>query len=96
MNICLTHQQLIKAIEELPSESLNELSSFIEYLRFKMNLNDSSHGVKAGVTSGSDFLLNIAGIGYSDENDISERDEEILTKEINHVHGWNLKERIIP
>lgn len=33
--------------------------------------------------SGAEFLMSIAGIGSSDAEDISERDEEILQAEIN-------------
>ncbi len=33
-----TKQELYQAIDELPSEVLGELSNFVEYLRFKVNL----------------------------------------------------------
>jgi hypothetical protein len=39
----------------------------------------------------SDFLMAIAGLGSSNQQDISERDEEILRDEIHPIHGWNLK-----
>jgi hypothetical protein len=39
----------------------------------------------------SDFLMTIAGLGSSDQQDIAERDEEILRDEIHPIYGWNLK-----
>lgn len=42
----------------------------------------SSTEQKAEENSGSAFLLSIAGIGNSAENDLSERDEDILTNEV--------------
>lgn len=74
---------------ELPAEMLPELANFIEYLRFKVN----SPAV-APITSqeqvrkGDNFLLNIAGLGESEEIDLSERDEEILKAEINPNRGF--------
>jgi predicted transcriptional regulator len=41
--------------------------------------------------SGVQALLAIAGQGMSDENDVSERDEEILRTEIDSVRGWRPK-----
>ena len=35
------------------------------------------------------FLLSIAGLGAAEE-DLSERDEEILSEEIDPVRGWSL------
>jgi hypothetical protein len=37
-----------------------------------------------------EFLYAIAGIGSSDETDISERDEEILLAEVDPIRGWRL------
>lgn len=41
--------------------------------------------------SNSAFLLPMAGLGTSAEDDISERDEEILADEIDPIHGWSFK-----
>jgi len=76
--------QLIESIRTLPEDSVAELSSFVSYLRYKA---DKEAPTKK---SAKDFLLSISGIGESDETDISERDEEILTQEINPIGGWSL------
>lgn len=39
----------------------------------------------------ANFLVAVAGLGNSGQQDVSERDEEILRNEINPVYGWNLK-----
>jgi len=90
LTIMPSHQQLIHAINDLPAEVLPELAHFIESLRFKFDFHKNAEvGAKTG--SGSAFLLAIAGIGESDEEDVSERDEEILANEIDPIHGWSLK-----
>jgi hypothetical protein len=43
--------------------------------------------------SGVEFLLSIAGLGVSDEDDVSERDEEILASEVNPIRGWHVDNR---
>jgi len=86
-----TRQQLVEAIDKLPSDSLPELAGFIEYLRFKARSSHRATTKKVRKKSGSEFLMAIAGIGASDEDDISERDEEVLAKEVDPVYGWNLK-----
>lgn len=40
-----------------------------------------------------EFLYAIAGIGASDEDDISERDEEILESEVDPIRGWGTDDR---
>jgi hypothetical protein len=67
----IIHQQIIEAIQELPSKSLPELASFIEYLRFK------NASIPLARSPGSSFLLGIAGLGSTVESDLAERDEEI-------------------
>jgi hypothetical protein len=78
-------QKLIEAVSALPDEVLLELASFVDYLRYKSaqqrELNNNA----------SSFLVAVAGLGNSGQQDISERDEEILRNEINPVYGWNLK-----
>jgi len=76
-----SHQQLIQAISDLPTDVLPELAHFIEHLHFKFDFHKNAEvGTQTG--SGSAFLLAIAGIGESNEDDVSERDEEILANEI--------------
>jgi hypothetical protein len=74
-------QQLVKVIENLPIEALPELASFVEYLHYKATPRTSISNPTVGENSGSTFLLSIAGIGTSAENDVSERDEEILASD---------------
>ncbi|WP_019501285.1 hypothetical protein [Pseudanabaena sp. PCC 6802] len=81
----IIHQQIIEAIQELPSKSLPELANFIEYLRFK---NASASEPRS---SGSSFLLGIAGLGSTVESALAERDEEILSREVSPLHGWSIK-----
>jgi predicted transcriptional regulator len=39
---------------------------------------------------GVEFLMSIAGQGSSNEDDVSERDEEILESEVDPIRGWRL------
>ena len=87
-----SRQQLRKAINELPNEVLPELASFIDYLRFKGATSVKAADADTPENSGSAFLLSIAGLGAADEDDISERDEEILTNEIDPIRGWGLRQ----
>jgi hypothetical protein len=83
-------EQIVEAIQQLPTEALPELANFIEYLRYKITCSADSEN-KLDARSKSTFLLSIAGLGASVEDDLSERDEEILASEINSIHGWSLK-----
>ena len=84
-------QQLIEAIQYLPSEALLELVDFVEYLRYKSTRTVSVSESQATKSSEAAFLLSIAGIGSSVEDDLAERDEEILANEIDPIHGWSVK-----
>jgi hypothetical protein len=64
---------------------LLELSSFLDYLRYK------SVQQRQPNRNGASFLRAVAGLGNSGQEDVSERDEEILRKEIDPVYGWNLR-----
>ncbi len=44
--------------------------------------------------SGAEFLLAIAGIGTSEEDDVSERDEEILAAEVDPIRGWHVDNKL--
>lgn len=78
-------QQLLEAVNDLPEEALVELASFLDYLRYK------STQQKEVSNNSANFLVTVAGLGDSGQQDISERDEEILRNEIDPVYGWNLK-----
>lgn len=85
-SVTLTRQQLSEAIEKLPSEVLPELANFIEYLQFKVS---STPALKKDESEESNFLMSIAGLGESEETDLSERDEEILKSEIDPIRGFS-------
>ena len=88
MNSSMTErQQLIEAVNNLPNEVLFELASFLDYLRYK-TLQHRDIDISS---SQSNFLISVTGLGHSAQQDISERDEEILRTETDPVHGWNLK-----
>lgn len=78
-------QKLIETINTLPDEALVELTSFIDYLCYKSNRS------KPVENSSSAFLLSIAGLGASEAQDVSERDEEILQTELDPIQGWHYK-----
>lgn len=81
----MERQLLLEAVSALPDESLLELASFLDYLRYKSTQRRELNNNR------SNFLVAVAGLGTSGQQDISERDEEILTNEIDPVYGWNLK-----
>lgn len=76
-------QNLIEAVQSLPDEVLIELSSYVEYLRYKT--------VKPSIAEPpkQNFLLTIAGLGQSGQSNISDSDEEILRNEIDPIYGWS-------
>ncbi len=49
------------------------------------------YAARARKISGVSFLLSIAGQAESDEDDVSERDEEILAAEVDPVRGWRVE-----
>lgn len=86
MNIStVERQKLLEAVRDLPEEVLVELASFLDYLRYK-----SAHQKEVNNHSAS-FLAAVAGLGNSGQQDISERDEEILRNEIDPIGGWGSK-----
>lgn len=83
--ITIERQKLIEAVSTLPNEALVELAGFLDYLHYKSaQQREPDH-------QASSFLLAVAGLGNSNQQDISERDEEILRNEIDPTYGWNLK-----
>ena len=77
-----TRQQIIDIIDSLLEDAFSELASFVGYLRYK------SIETKTEPPHNS-FLLSIAGLGASNEKDVSERDEKILANEVNSIRGWS-------
>jgi hypothetical protein len=75
-------QHLIEAVNALPDEAITDLVSFVEYLRYKTLPPESVQPSK------QNFLLTVAGLGNSNQSDISDSDEEILRNEIDPIYGW--------
>jgi len=78
-------QDLVEVVNALPDEVLVELANFLDYLRYK-----TSQCKEPDIPS-QNFLLSVAGLGKSGQQDVSERDEEILRNEIDPVYGWSSK-----
>lgn len=78
-------QQILEAIRDLPEETLSELASFLDYLRYKSTQRREVNNQSAN------FLVAVAGLGSSGQQDVSDRDEEILRNEIDPVYGWSSK-----
>lgn len=76
-------QQIIEVIHTLPDASLAELVSFVNYLRDQSTEQQQRK-------SRTNFLLSVAGLGSSVENNVSERDEEIIISEVDPIRGWSL------
>lgn len=83
--LTLERQNLIAALQTLPDEALTELASFVEYLRYKTLSPSPSE------PTNQNFLLTIAGLGESGQSDVSDSTKEILSHEIDPIHGWNSK-----
>lgn len=82
----IERQKLIEVVSNLSDEALLELASFLDYLHYK-----SAQRTEFNVNAAS-FLTAVAGLGESGQQEVSERDEEILGNEIDPVYGWNLKQ----
>jgi hypothetical protein len=76
-------QNLIEAVNALPDDVLIELTSFVEYLRYKTVQHHNSESPQ------QNFLLSVAGLGRSGQPNISDSDEEILSNEIDPIYGWS-------
>jgi hypothetical protein len=81
-------QKLIEAVSTLPDEALFELASFLDYLCYKSLQRRTPNRNDRNATN---FLFAVTGLGNSGQQDVSERDEEIIRNEINPVYGWSLK-----
>jgi hypothetical protein len=74
-----------RAYNALPDEALTELANFVEYLSYKT----LSSGPPQ--QTNQNFLLTIAGLGESGQTNTSDSTREILSNEINPIHGWSRK-----
>ncbi|WP_088894243.1 hypothetical protein [Leptolyngbya ohadii] len=76
-------QNLIEVVNALLDEALVELANFLDYLRYK-----TAQGKELNASQ-QNFLLSLAGLGKSEQQDVSESDEAILRTEIDPVYGWS-------
>lgn len=82
----LSIEALAEAISSLDLEEMRQLQTLIEQKLCEKEASYENHQ-----KSRAEFLMSIAGIGSSDGEDISERDEEILQTEIDSIHGWSIQ-----
>ncbi len=80
----IQRQQIIELINTLPDDFLIELVSFVDYLNYKSTVQQKKE------KSSVNFLVSVAGIGNSGNNNVSERDEEILANEVDPIRGFSL------
>lgn len=78
----LSIEALAEALSSLDIEEMRQLQAMIDQKIFEKESESKK---------GSNFLMSIAGLGSSEVEDTSERDEEILQNEINPLHGWSIK-----
>lgn len=81
MGIHIVDERLVQRIERIARRERREEADVIAQA---LELYEE----KTEAAEGRSFLLAIAGLGSSKEGDISERDEEILSREIDPL-GWS-------
>jgi hypothetical protein len=86
INSTVDREQLLTLINDLPDELLVEVADYAGYLQSKAIISNQPN-------PSSNFLLSIAGLGSSEEKDVSDRQEEILANEIDPITGWSLSSR---
>jgi hypothetical protein len=87
----MTLTELLPSIQQLPaSEKLKLIRILAEDLETRADILPQEESTQSSANqSGSAFLLSIAGLGSSQEQDVSERDEEILRTEVDPIRGWH-------
>ena len=86
MSIHIVDERLVQRIERIARREQREEADIIAQA---LELYEE----KTEAAGGRSFLLAIAGLGSSKEGDISERDEEFLSGEIDPLRGWSLGDR---
>jgi hypothetical protein len=86
INSTVDREQLLTLINNLPDELLAEVANYADYLQSKAIISDQPH-------PSINFLLSIAGLGSSEEKDVSDRQEAILANEIDPITDWSLNSR---
>jgi hypothetical protein len=82
-------EQLLTLINALPDELLAEVANYADYLQSKAIVFNQTNQTNQS----SNFLLSIAGLGSSEEKDVSDKQEQILANEIDSIKGWSLISR---
>jgi hypothetical protein len=85
MGIHIVDERLVQRIERIARRERREEADVIAQA---LELYEE----KTEAVEGRSFLLAIAGLGSSEGGDISERDEEILSREIDPL-GWSLRDQ---
>jgi hypothetical protein len=84
MVIQLVNKDLVRQIEQIAEQEQRALEQIVaEALEMYL--------AQPRKISGVSFLLSIAGQGASSEDDVSERDEEILAAEVDPIRGWHVE-----
>jgi uncharacterized protein (UPF0335 family) len=86
MSIHIVDEQLIQQIERIARRERREE---VDVIAEAVDLYEE----KTEAVWGRSFLLSVANLGSSQEGDVSERDEEILAKEVDPLRGWSLGDR---
>jgi hypothetical protein len=81
MGIHILDEQLIERIERIARREQREE---VDVIAQAVELYEE----KAVTAKSYSFLLSIADLGSSREGDISTRDEEILSREVDPLRGW--------
>jgi hypothetical protein len=89
MNSTVDREQLLTLINDLPDELLAEVANYADYLQSKIIISNQTNQSNQS----SNFLLSIAGLGSSEEKDVSDRQEEILANEIDPIAGWSVNSK---
>jgi predicted DNA-binding ribbon-helix-helix protein len=84
VELCITDEKLVQKIEHI---ARRERCTEEQLVARVLDLYEEK-GLAAG---GASFLLAISGLGSSGEEDVSERDEEVLATEVDSVRGWRLE-----
>ena len=83
INSTVDREQLLTLINALSDELLAEVANYADYFQSNTIISNQTNQSR-------NFLLSIAGLGSSEEKDVSDRQEEILANEIDPITAWSL------
>ena len=85
---------VLQKIEELAGNEKRTPSEIVadalELYQSQKKSHESHEKSQKKKLSDIEFLYAIAGLGRSNEDDVSERDEEILASEVHPIRGWHV------